>query len=154
MIKTNQPLLILDLSIPKNVNENVLERENVTLVHLDDLAKITDDTLARRKSYIPQAEAIITEIMGEFNTWLATLKFVPTIQAIKHKLTHIKNSEFNSQRKKLSAFNEEQAELITNNLIQKITNQFAHHLREDADSSDESLSLIQKIFQLETVDNG
>ncbi len=154
MIKTNQPLLILDLSIPKNVNENVLERENVTLVHLDDLAKITDDTLARRKSYIPQAEAIITEIMGEFNTWLATLKFVPTIQAIKHKLTHIKNSEFNSQRKKLSAFNEEQAELITNNLIQKITNQFAHHLREDAGSSDESLSLIQKIFQLETVDNG
>ena len=87
--------------------------------------------------------------MAEFNAWLVTLKFVPTIQAIKHKLTDFKNSEFNTQRKKLADFNEDQAEIITNNLIQKITNQFAHHLREDSNTSDESIELIKKIFQLE-----
>ncbi len=91
--------------------------------------------------------------MGEFNVWLDTLKFVPTIQAIKHKLTHLKNSELNSQRKKIADFNEDQAELISNNIIQKITNQLAHHLREDNSSSDESIELIKKIFQLETTDN-
>ena len=51
------------------------------------------------------------------------------------------------------SFNEAQAELISNNLIQKITNQVAHHLREDNNASDESLALIKKIFQLETTDN-
>ena len=153
LISTKKPLLVLDLSIPKNVNEDITEHNNITLVHLDDLAKITDDTLEKRKAFIPDAEAIILEITAEFNAWLNTLKFVPTIQAIKHKLTDFKNSEFNTQRKKLTDFNEDHAELITNNLIQKITNQFAHHLREDSNSSDESIELIKKIFQLETTDN-
>lgn len=153
LISTTKPLLILDLSIPKNVSEDVMDLNNVSLVHMDDLAKITDDTLEKRRAYIPDAEAIIDEIMGDFNAWLDTLKFVPTIQAIKHKLTDLKNSELNTQRKKIADFNEDQAELITNNIIQKITNQFAHHLREDSATSDESLELIKKIFQLETSDN-
>ena len=153
LISTKKPLLVLDLSIPKNVNEDIRDHSNITLVHLDDLAKITDDTLEKRKAFIPAAESIITEIMAEFNAWLDTLKFVPTIQAIKHKLTDFKNSEFNTQRKKIADFNEDQAEIITNNLIQKITNQFAHHLREDSNTSDESIELIKKIFQLETTDN-
>ena len=153
LISTTKPLLVLDLSIPKNVNEDIRDLSNITLVHLDDLAEITDDTLEKRKAFIPDAEAIISEVKSEFNAWLDTLKFVPTIQAIKHKLTGFKNTEFNIQRKKLTDFNEDQAELITNNLIQKITNQFAHHLREDGNTSDESLELIKKIFQLETTDN-
>lgn len=152
LISTKKPLLILDLSIPKNVNTDVTDLENVTLIHLDDLAKITDDTLENRKAFIPASEAIIAEVMDEFNAWLDTLKFVPTIQAIKHKLTDFKNSELNTQRKKIADFNEDQAELITNNIIQKITNQFAHHLRED-NTSDESIALIKKIFQLEQPEN-
>jgi glutamyl-tRNA reductase len=153
LISTTKPLLVLDLSIPKNVNEDIREHSNITLVHLDDLAKITDGNLEKRKAFIPDAEVIISEIMSEFNSWLDTLKFVPTIQAIKHKLTDYKISEFNTQRKKLADFNEDQAELITNNLIQKITNQFAHHLKEDSNTSDESIELIKKIFQLETTTN-
>ena len=149
IIQTKKPLLILDLSIPKNVNQNVSDLENVRLIHLDDLAKITDETLERRKSYIPKAESIIKEVKADFETWVDTLKFVPTIQAIKHKLNHFKISEFNTQRKKILNFNEEQAEIISNNLIQKITNQFAHHLREDGNNSDEALELIKKIFKLE-----
>lgn len=149
LINTDRPLLVLDLSIPKNVNEDITELKNVSLLHMDDLAKITDDTLEKRKAFIPKAEAIIDDIMADFNSWLNTLKFVPTIQALKHKLTDLKNSELNTQRKKIANFNEDQAELITNNIIQKITNQFAHHFREDNDTSDESLELIKKIFQLE-----
>ena len=144
-----KPLLILDLSIPRNVSTDVTELSNVRLVHLDDLAKITDDTLANRKAFIPAAEQIISEIMGDFMAWLETLRFVPTIQAIKHKLNGIKNSELNTQRKKNPDFKEDQVELVTSNIIQKITNQFAHHLKEDHNTVDESLELIKKIFQLE-----
>nr|WP_321229489.1 glutamyl-tRNA reductase [uncultured Psychroserpens sp.] len=153
-IQTSKPLLILDLSIPKNVNENVSELSNVTLVHLDDLAKMTDDTLERRKEHIPVAESIIEDIKTEFNAWLATRKFAPTIKALKHKLTGFATAELDTQRKKMSDFNEAQAELISSKIIQKITNHFAHHLKGDDVSTDDSLELIKKVFQLEaTTDN-
>lgn len=149
LIQSNKELLILDLSIPKNVNKNVSDLSNVTLVHLDDLSQITDETLENRKAHIPLAENIIEEIKAEFNSWLETRKFAPTIKALKHKLLDFKAAELDTQRKKISNFNEEQAELISNNIIQKITNHFAHHLKDDNISTNESLELIKKVFQLE-----
>ncbi|SDR77501.1 glutamyl-tRNA reductase [Formosa sp. Hel1_31_208] len=153
-IQSTKPLLILDLSIPKNVNDNVTDLDNVTLVHLDDLAQITDETLERRKEHIPLAETIIEEIKLDFNAWLSTRKFAPTIKALKHKLADFASAELDTQRKKMSDFNEAQAEVISKNIIQKITNHFAHHLKEDDVSTDDSLELIKKVFQLEaTTDN-
>lgn len=149
LIQLHKPLLILDLSIPKNVDENVNELEHVSLVHLDHLSKITDKTLAERKKHIPLAESIIEDVNIEFNDWLETRKFAPTIKALKHKLSDFANAEVESQRKKLSDFNENQAELISKNIIQKITNHFAHHLKDDTISTDDSLELIKKVFQLE-----
>jgi len=153
IIQNNKPLLILDLSIPKNVNENVQELNQVTLVHLDNLSQMTDDALKKRKMHIPFAENIIEEVKAEFIDWLETRKFAPTIKALKHKLTDFALAELESQRKKYSDFNEEQAELISNNIIQKITNHFAHHLKDDAISMDENLELIKKVFQLESLTN-
>lgn len=150
IIQSKKPLLILDLSIPKNVNANVESLENVSLVHLDDLSKITDKTLEDRKKHIPFAEAIIEEVKAEFNDWLETRKFAPTIKALKNKLQDFASSELETQRKKNADFNEAQAEAISKNIIQKITNHFAHHLKDDAVSTDESLELIKKVFQLET----
>ena len=152
-IQTSNPLLILDLSIPKNVNNNVRDLENVTLIHLDDLSQITDETLERRKAHIPVAENIIEDIKADFNAWLATRKFAPTIKALKHKLSDFAAAELDTQRKKMNDFNEAQAELISNNIIQKITNHFAHHLKDDDVSTDDSLELIKKVFQLETTTN-
>ncbi|WP_203257429.1 glutamyl-tRNA reductase [Hyunsoonleella ulvae] len=149
IIQTKKPLLILDLSIPKNVDENVKELDNVSLIHLDHLSKITDETLEKRKAHIPLAEEIIEEVKAEFNSWLETRKFAPTIKALKHKLTDFASAELDTQRKKISDFNEEQATLISNKIIQKITNHFAHHLKDDAISTDDSLDLIKKVFQLE-----
>ena len=153
IIQHNKPLLILDLSIPKNVNANVEELQNVSLVHLDDLSKITDQTLEARKKHIPLAEAIIEEVKTEFNDWLETRKFAPTIKALKHKLSGFAAAELETQRKKNTDFNEAQAELISNNIIQKITNHFAHHLKDDNISTDDSLELIKKVFQLEATPN-
>ena len=151
LIQTDKPLLILDLSIPKNVHDNVKELPNVMLVHLDDLSKITDETHEKRKEHIPFAESIIEEVKKEFNDWLETRKFAPTIKALKIKLLDFKIAELETQRKKIDNFNEDQAELISNNIIQKITNHFAHHLKDDNISTDESLELIKKVFQLENL---
>jgi glutamyl-tRNA reductase len=148
ILNLKKPLLILDLSIPKNVNENVQEIEGVTLIHLDHLSQITDETLENRKLHIPAAEAIIEEIKEEFMAWAKNRKFAPTIQALKEKLNSIKEGELNIQRKKLSNFDEEQAELISNRIIQKITNHFVNHLK-DGESMDEGIEWIEKVFQLD-----
>src|SRR5690554_6578223 len=67
LLSLKKPLLILDLSIPKNVSQDVLENEMVTLVHLDELSKLTDKTLEQRASELPLAEKIIKEIESDFN---------------------------------------------------------------------------------------
>ena len=151
ILNLKKPLLILDLSIPKNVNENVKDIKDVTLVHMDELSQMTDETLENRKKHIPAAEAIIETIKDEFIAWTKQRKFAPTIHALKAKLNTIKEGELNFQRKKLANFDEEQAELITARIIQKITNHFANHLKDDETMVDESIEWIEKIFQLETV---
>src|SRR5690606_12536590 len=149
ILQLDKPLLILDLSIPKNVHDNVKELDGVTVVHLDDLSKITDDTLENRKKHIPAAEAIIDEIKEEFTTWMNARKFAPTIHALKEKLNSIKDTELNFQRKKISNFDEEQAEIISKRIIHKITTHFANHLKDNDTMVDESIEWIEKVFRIE-----
>ncbi|HSP10924.1 MAG TPA: glutamyl-tRNA reductase [Salegentibacter sp.] len=149
LIYPKKDLLILDLSIPKNVADDVAQLSNVKLVHLDQLSKMTDATLERRQQFIPKAKEIIVEVESEFNKWLETRKFAPTIKALKKKLKTMKDDELDFQRRKITDFNDEQAEIISNRIIQKITKHFANHLKSDSETTDESLELIQKVFQLE-----
>ncbi len=149
LLYLKRPLLILDLSIPKNVSEDVLENKYVTLVHMDQLAAVTDQTLEQRASQLPLAKKIIAEIEKDFNQWADNRKFAPTIKALKNKLAEIKSGEIDYQRKKIDGFNEEQAEIIADRLIQKITTHFANHLKGD-DGTADSIELIRRVFQLET----
>lgn len=150
LIQNKKELLILDLSLPKNVDENVKDLKNVTLTHLDELSNITDETLNKRKEFIPVAEAIIEEIKNAFLAWLEYRKFAPTIKALKEKLNVFAEAEIDVQRKKLEDFNKTQADLISAQIVQKITNHFAHHLKQEASSGKKSLELIQEIFQLDS----
>ncbi|KOP37166.1 glutamyl-tRNA reductase [Flavobacterium sp. WLB] len=148
ILNLKKPLLILDLSIPKNVHENVEEIEGVTLIHMDYLSQLTDETLENRKLHIPAAEAIIEEIKEEFVIWMKGRKFAPTINALKEKLNAIKVSELDFQSKKIADFNEAQAEIISNRIIQKITTHFANHLKDDDTMVDESIEWIEKVFKI------
>lgn len=149
ILKIDKPLLILDLSIPKNVSEDVLQNKWVTLLHLDELSALTNKTLAQRSSELPLARKIIQEIEGDFNQWTAERQFAPTIRALKIKLAEIKAGEINYQRKKIHGFDEAQAQIISDRLIQKITTHFANHLKGE-EGSPESIELIRRVFQLET----
>ena len=118
LIHTKKPLLILDLSVPKNVHEAVTELENVTVVYLDQLSQMTDETLERRKQFIPQAETIIEEARIDFTQWLETRKFAPVIKALKMKLNTMKVEELDYQSKKTTGFDAEHAEIISDRIIQ------------------------------------
>jgi glutamyl-tRNA reductase len=148
LLNLKKPLLILDLSIPRNVNPDVEQIEGVKLIHLDYLSQMTDDTLERRKQHIPAAEAIIEDIKLEFNTWMNGRKYAPTIHALKAKLNDIVAVELAFQRKKTSNFDEQQADIISSKIIQKITSHFASHLKNENTSIDDSIEFIEKVFQI------
>ncbi|WP_292890870.1 glutamyl-tRNA reductase [Nonlabens sp.] len=151
LICTNKPLLILDLSIPKNVKEDVRELDNVTLVHLDELSKVTNRTIGNRENFIPQAHAIISEIHTEFKLWQESRRFAPTMNALKTKLATLKAAEIKSHRTKIIDFNQEQADFIAERIIQKIAGHFANHLRDEEENTEEAIELLNKIFKLERV---
>ncbi|WP_299065202.1 glutamyl-tRNA reductase [uncultured Polaribacter sp.] len=139
--------LILDLSMPENVAKDVLEVEGVSLVNVDELSKITDETLAVRQQEIPFAKEIIETHKAEFNSWLNHRRFTPAIAALKESLEVIKKDEINFQKKKIINFDENQAEILTSRFIQKITTQFVKHLKDEETSVSESIEVIQKVFQ-------
>jgi glutamyl-tRNA reductase len=147
ILPKDKEMLILDLSIPKNVDENVKTIKGVSLIHMDHLSQMTDSTLERRKTFIPDAQRIIKEVKTEFEDWLQNRRFAPTIRALKMELENLKNSEIDFQRKKINNFNEEQAEILSNRIIQKITTKFINHLKE-SNSAEDSLQFMQQIFQL------
>lgn len=145
-IAEGKELLILDLSMPENVDVSLKNYENITLVNVDQLSKITDETLAIRQKEIPAAEAIIESHKEEFNEWLHHRKLTPAINALKQSLEAIKKDEINFHKKKIDGFDEDQAELLTSRFIQKITTQFVKHLKEEETSVNQSIQVMSKVF--------
>jgi glutamyl-tRNA reductase len=149
MVPPGSQRWVLDLSIPMNVDPSVAHIPGITLVHLDQLSKITDSTLEARREHIPQAEAILQEVHSDFNQWLESRRFAPVIKALKQKLETMKEEELDFQSRKLDGFDKDQAEKVSDRIIHKITRQFANHLKDSEIDTDESLELIRKVFQLE-----
>jgi glutamyl-tRNA reductase len=81
--------LIIDLSIPYNVERAAQDLPNVTLVNVDDLSKLKDETLQKREAEVPQAKRIIAAHIVEFMEWHDMRKHVPLLKAVKTKLNEI-----------------------------------------------------------------
>lgn len=134
LVHLNKPLLILDLSVPRNVAPSLENNPFVTLVHLDELSKITDANLNERKKHIPQAEAIIEEVKEEYWEWVRLRKYAPLLQALKEKwqLNRIEDNPTPQQQ----------------NLL-KVTGQIASFFRENPDKADHTAEALRELFDLE-----
>ena len=86
MVSKSKSLTILDLSVPKNVEDELNSFKNIDLLDLDYLSTLTNKTLENRKKFIPNAEKIIKEITEDYYLWVETRKFAPTVNALKIKL--------------------------------------------------------------------
>ena len=135
IIHTKKPLLILDLSIPRNVAVEVNTLDLVDVIHLDTLSQITDATFEKRKKHIPKAEEILNTIKLEFLDWLQHRKYIPTLKAFKEKIK--------ATRIELESSNEE-----TEQMAQKLTGQIAAFLRSHPEKADSTVALLQEVFQL------
>ena len=147
LIHTESPLLVLDLSIPQNVDDDVLDLPNVTRIHIDELSSMTDNTLFERQKEIPKAKAIIEEVVKEFTNWLGTRSFAPTVQALQQMMEKLEQQALAQHQKKYPHLKSEEATLLSQHLIQKITNRVANHMR-NSENTAESVKTIQDVFNI------
>lgn len=149
-LSKKREVLILDLSIPKNVDTDVEELPNVTLVNVDTLSKMTDITLENRRKEIGKVEAILDKHKAEFFEWLRHRKHTPAINALKKSLENIHKDGIEFHKKKISNLDTEQAELVSSYIVQKITTQFAKHMRDNNTDANQTIDVLQKVFNIDT----
>jgi glutamyl-tRNA reductase len=89
--------LLIDLSIPCNIEESVAELPGITLINVDQLSKIKDETLQKREAEVPKAKAIIAEHISELMEWYEMRRHVPVLKAVKSKLKELHTSPLFSQ---------------------------------------------------------
>lgn len=88
------PKLLIDLSIPYNIDPATATLEGCQLVNVDALSRIKDETLQKRIAEIPAAEAIISKHIDEFMEWHKMRKHVPVLKAVKTKLLELHQDAF------------------------------------------------------------
>ncbi len=81
--------LIIDLSIPYNVEEAAQSLPNIHLVNVDELSKLKDETLKMRLAEVPKAKAIIAALREEFEEWCQMRQHVPLLKNLKLKLKEL-----------------------------------------------------------------
>jgi len=107
--------LIIDLSVPCNVEEAAQKLEGITFINVDELSKIKDQTLQARKAEVPKALAIIQEHISEFKEWYDMRKHVPMLKEVKYKL-----QEISTKHIQLPASSEEKIQKVINTLAIKV----------------------------------
>lgn len=112
--------LVIDLSIPYNVETEAQYLPHVTLVNVDELSKLKDETLAMREAEIPKAKAIIARHISEFRSWYDMRKHVPVLKAVKTKLNEIHNNPLFIPLYDNTARTEEKIQRIINGMAYKM----------------------------------
>ena len=136
-VPNDKPLLILDLSVPSNVDPKLSDQENITLVNLDELSQLTNATLKKRGQFIPQANEILHQVETEFLQWVDHRKFAPTLNALKQKL-------LDGQQKKQGEVQE------FSQIVYRLTGKIASYLKENPSKADQTMALLQHVYQLDS----
>ncbi len=148
-IKREKPLLILDLSIPRNVNQNIVHLPGVTLLHMDELTELTNKTLENRQEHLPKAIQVMNEIKNEFFEWVESRQMVPTITALQSKLKGYKDHELQKMVTEKEFVDPDMVMEITDKVVQKLTGKFAGYIRQNSDNMEKDLEFIQQVFKLD-----
>jgi len=144
--KRKAPRIIVDLSIPENVSGDVSELEDTTVINVDALSRIQDETLCQRRGEIPKAEAIIEEQMKDFLYWYQMRKHAVLLHAVKQKMEQIHTNEIRHQKISESMGREDLDE-VSSRIIQKMVNMFAGKLRQANGQTENYLQVLSEIFE-------
>ena len=128
--KRADPLFIIDIAVPRDVEASVGEIEQVFLYNVDDLQGIVQENLARRTSEIARAEAIVAEELTRYTTWQLSRKAIPTVVALRQRFEEIRRAELRRLDSRLAGLPpdarariEEVTKLLTEKLLLEPTEQ-------------------------------
>ena len=144
----NREMLIIDMSIPVNVEPAIKDLENITLINVDLLSQTINETMKARESEVPKVETIIRLNLWEFEDWIDGRQYVPAIEAFKERMLFLAQFEKKQLRKKEISLCSK-SDRLTVRLTQKMTNQFASYLMENPDKATQTIDFINEIFHLD-----
>ncbi|MGM5630165.1 glutamyl-tRNA reductase [Apibacter raozihei] len=145
---SENPVLLIDLSVPVNISLDLKEYDHVTLLNVDDLSRTINHTLEARNKEIPKAESIVREMQEEFILWFENRKYVPVIYAFKSDLDRIKEYQIKTLKKDQINVSQEETQL-SDRIVQKITNRLADYLIKNPEKAEDTIGLFKEMFQLE-----
>ncbi len=128
--RRKDPLFIIDIAVPRDVEQAVGDIEQVFLYNVDDLQTIVQENISRRSAEIEQAEVIVRDEVGKFTAWQRSRGAVPTIVALRQRFESIRKAELQRLEGKLGALPpdararvDEITRLIVEKLLLEPTNQ-------------------------------
>ena len=147
-IKKPKFKVMLDLSVPRNIDPKVAALDFVDVANMDMLSDVTDEAYKKREEEVPLVKKIIDDELSNYKLWLDEQRVVPTIKALTHKFETIREDELNFFRNKIETDNFDKIDKLTRRIVKKIAAYSIEHLR-DHHHSEEVAEMVAKMFKLE-----
>ncbi len=151
-VRSNAPLLIVDIGVPRNIDPDVNKLENVFVHTMDSLARIVDQNLSRRKTEIPAVNAIILQELTAIRQWFEALQVNPTISDLREMFETVRAEEVKKNINRFSKEDRDLVELVTKRIVNKLLHLPTTNLKnmngENADDSHTRIHAIRTLFGL------
>jgi glutamyl-tRNA reductase len=147
--RKQRQVFIIDISVPRNIDPEINDLDNVYLYNIDDLQSVVDANMFERQKEAEKAEKIIEEEIETFLKWQSSLDSVPTIIALRDKAEEIKKEELDKLLNKISGIGEKDKEAIeymATAIINKLIHPPTMALKEDTEDKDIMIAVIKKLY--------
>lgn len=139
--------LILDLSVPRNVESTVDDLDLVRVITVDELSSYISKSMDHRLHCLPAAQKIIDSSIAEFYGWLEIKYLSPVIVALKENLQKIQYKELDYHKSKLTDDEMKKVEHITSNIVNKIARVCINHLKDHHKQQSTPMETLEMIFK-------
>ena len=123
-LRKHRPLFIVDLAVPRDVEAEVAELDDVFLYTMDDIAEVVKDGLDARQGAVKEAEVIIDSGVSDFVHWMESREVVPTIRALRDQAERTRRHELEKAIRLLAKG--ENPEKVLDMMGNGLTNKFLH----------------------------
>jgi len=146
--RSNNPLFLIDIGVPRNINPAARKIDNVFLYDLDSLGTFVDRNLEKRKAEIPHVIQIIHEEMLDFFHWHNMQEVGPTIHDLRDSIESIRQKEIEKNIHRFKQEDRELVELLTKRIVNKILHQPITTLKEGAQNGAGRITTLARIHAL------
>lgn len=122
--RRHRPMFMVDLAVPRDIEVEVGQMDDVFLYTVDDLAQVVESGMESRQAAVVDAETIITGCVEQFRQWLEARGTVPVIRSLRDAAERMRRHELDHAMKLLHKG--ENPEKVLEALSQRLTNKFLH----------------------------